>query len=390
VQRAEHHPWRIAIGVAIAAVLVIAGYAWLRGRGSSKPAYRFELALVDHGALRAKVTATGTVNPIKQVQVGSQVSGTIQSLGADYNSVVTPGQLIAQIDPRPFQAAVNQAKANLLAARAKTRQARANAIDARRIANRNAGLARQNLIAQQTADTSEATARAAQAAVDAAAAAEVQAQAALESAQLQLSYTSIVSPIKGTVITRNVDVGQTVAASFQAPTLFLIGEDLTKMQVDTTVAEADVGRLARGMIATFTVDAYPSEEFQGRIREIRNSPQVTQNVVTYNAVVDVDNPDLKLKPGMTANLEVVYAERADAVRVPNAAIRFRPPPEVAKAEVPHGKKLVWVQRAGMLAPIPITPGASDGTYTEVLDHSLVPGQTVVTEAISTRPQGQGR
>jgi len=389
MQRAEHHPWRIALGVALAAVLVVAGYAWVRSRGSHGPAYRYELALVDHGALRAKVTATGTVNPIKQVQVGSQVSGTILSLGADFNSVVSPGQRVAQIDPRSFEAAVNQAKANLLAAYANTRKARAAALDARRIATRNNSLARQQLIAQQTADTAEANARVAEAAVEAAAAAEGQAKAALESAQLQLTYTSIISPIRGTVITRNVDVGQTVAASFQAPTLFLIGEDLTKMQVDTSVAEADVGRLAKGMVAEFTVDAYPSDVFRGVIREIRNSPQVTQNVVTYDAVVDVDNPNLMLKPGMTANLEVVYAERADAVRVPNAAIRFRPPPEIARAETPRGMKLVWVHRGVMLVPIAFKPGVSDGTYTEVLDHALTPGQTVVIEAISTK-QGQGR
>ena len=387
MQRAEHHPWRIAVGVAVVAVVIIAGYAWLRSRASSRPPFRFELALVDRGGLRAKVTATGTVNPIKQVQVGSQVSGTIQSLGADFNTVVTPGERIAQIDPRSFQAAVNQAKANLLAARANVRKARETALDARRIANRNNVLAHQQLIAQQTADTSEANAKVAEASIDAAVGAQAQAEAALASAQLQLSYTSIISPIRGTVITRNVDVGQTVAASFQAPTLFLIGEDLRAMEVDTSVAEADVGRLAKGMVAEFTVDAYPTEVFRGVIREIRNSPQVTQNVVTYNAVVDVANPDLKLKPGMTANLEVVYAERTDAVRVPNAAIRFRPPPELAHAEAPRGKKLVWVRRGTGVTPIAFTPGVSDGTYTEVVGGALVPGQSVITEAISTK---QGR
>ena len=387
MQRAEHHPWRIAVAVAVVAVALGAGYAWLRSRAAARPAYRFEVALVDHGPLRAKVTATGTVNPIKQVQVGSQVSGTIQSLGADFNSVVTPGERIAQIDPRSFQAAVNQAKANLLAAKANVRKARETALDARRIADRNNQLARQQLIAQQTADTSEANARVAAASIDAAVGAQAQAEAALASAQLQLSYTSIVSPIKGTVITRNVDVGQTVAASFQAPTLFLIGEDLTAMEVDTSIAEADVGRLAKGMVAVFTVDAYPAEVFRGVIREIRNSPQVTQNVVTYNAVVDVANPDLELKPGMTANLEVVYAERSDAVRVPNAAIRFRPPPELARTEAPRGKKLVWIRRGAQLEPVAFTPGVSDGTYTEVVDRALTPGESVVTEAISTK---QGR
>jgi HlyD family secretion protein len=386
VQReAHHHHWRNGIVVAAVAAAVAGGGLWLRHRSAAGvPAARYETAAADRGPIRAKITATGTVNPIKTVQVGTQVSGTIQSLGADYNSVVTAGQVIAQIDPRLLQAAVSQARANLLVAQANTRKARATAADARQLARRNQELAAQHLIAQQTADTAEANAQVAEAAVEAARAAEVQARAALDSATLNLSFTRIVSPIRGTVITRNVDVGQTVAASFAAPTLFLIGEDLTKMQVDTNIAEADVGRISRGGPATFTVDAYPGEVFRGTIREIRSSPQVIQNVVTYDAVVDVDNAGLRLKPGMTANLEVVYADRADVLRVPNAALRFHPRPEQAGGEVPAaplGKKLVWVQRGPRLAPVVFTPGVSDGTWTEVVAGALASGDRTVTESI---------
>jgi HlyD family secretion protein len=385
VERAEHHLWRNGIVIASVIAAVAVGGLWLRHRAATRqPAERYDATAVDRGPIRAKVTATGTVNPIKTVQVGTQVSGTIQSLGADFNSVVTAGQTIAQIDPRLFEAAVNQARANLMLAQANTRKARSAAVDARRVARRNQDLAAQQLIAQQTADTAEANAQVAEAAVDAAAAVEVQTRAALDSASLSLSFTRIVSPIRGTVITRNVDVGQTVAASFAAPTLFLIGEDLTQMQVDTNIAEADVGRIAAGMPATFTVDAYPGETFRGIIREIRSSPQVIQNVVTYDAVVDVANPRLQLKPGMTANLEVVYADRAEVLRVANAALRFHPRPEQiggAPPAVPPGKKLVWVERGGRPVAVVFTPGVSDGTSTEVIDGALAVGDRAVTEAL---------
>ncbi len=381
------HPHTLRNSLIVAALLaLVAGGWWLvRQRAAARaPAFEYEVATVDRGPIRAKVTATGTVNPIKTVVVGSQVSGTIQMLGADFNSEVVPGQLLAQIDPRLFQAAVNQARANLMAAQANARKARASAADARSIANRNRDLAAQKLIAQQTADTTEANAKVAEAGLEAALAAETQAKAALDTAQLNLLYTHITSPIRGTVITRNVDVGQTVAASFASPTLFLIGEDLTKMQVDTNIAEADVGRLKPGMKATFRVDAYPSQTFDGSIREIRNSPQIIQNVVTYDAVIDVANPDLLLKPGMTANLEVVYADRADVVRVANAALRFHPTAAQVggtPATAPLGQRLVWIERGTRLAPVMFEPGVSDGTYTEVKSGSLAPGDRAVTEAI---------
>jgi HlyD family secretion protein len=388
MQRAEHHHLVRNVVVVTVIAAAVAGAWWgLRIRAArSAQSVHYEVATIQRGHIQAKVTATGTVNPIKTVQVGTQVSGTIQGLGANFNSVVEPGQMIAQIDPRLFQASVNQARANLLVAHANTRKARISARDARRIAGRNHELANQQLIAQQTADTSEANAQVAEAAVDAAAALETQAQAALETSKLNLAFTKIVSPINGTVISRNVDVGQTVAASFASPTLFLIGEDLTKMQVDTNIAEADIGRLSRGLAASFTVDAYPTETFHAVVREIRISPQVIQNVVTYDAVLEVANPGSRLAPGMTANVELVYADRSDVMRVPNAALRFHPKPELVRGAIPSpalGHKLVWIERDGKLAPVDIVAGVSDGTWTELVEGKLGPDDHLVIETTGT-------
>ena len=292
--------------------------------GQERPAFRFETTTADRGPIRAKVTATGTVNPIVTVQVGAQVSGTIQALGADFNSVVKPGQMMAQIDPRLFKAAVQQAEANFLSAKANVLQVRTQLANARKQAKRNQNLLAEKFVAQQDVDTTDTAAAALAAQLKSAEAAAAQSEAALATTRTNLAYTTIRSPVSGTVITRNIDVGQTVAAAFAAPTLFLVGEDLTKMQVDTNIAEADVGRLAPGMTATFTVDAYPAEVFTGKIREVRNSPQVIQNVVTYDAVVDVDNSARKLKPGMTANIEVSTPNgRRLACR--ERRLRFRPP-----------------------------------------------------------------
>lgn len=381
--------WKIFGSIALVAVAVGGVAFWTRERSAAKsaPAFRFETATADRGAIRAKVTATGTVNPIVTVQVGAQVSGTIQALGADFNSVVKPGQMMAQIDPRLFKAAVQQAEANLLSAKANVLQAQAQLGNSRKQAMRNRSLLADKLVAQQDVDTTDTAAAANAAQLKAAEAGAAQAEAALLIAKTNLAYTTIKAPVSGIVIARNIDVGQTVAAAFAAPTLFLVGEDLTKMQVDTNIAEADVGRLAPGMKATFTVDAYPAEIFTGKIREVRNSPQVIQNVVTYDAVIDVSNSALKLKPGMTANIEIVYAERAAVLRVANSGIRFRPPaPLVGKTppSVPLDRKIVWVHRDGLLRPVLFKPGVSDGVVTEVVEGDLKAGDDVVTEAISNK------
>src|SRR5215469_11846852 len=319
----------ICIG-AIALVLLVALFFWRR-RGSAEP--HFDTAAVQRGRLIARVTATGTLSALVTVQVGSQVSGRIAQINVDFNSPVKKGDLIAKIDPQLFDAAVEQAKANYLEAKGNLGKSKVQAVDAERQRIRSKTLLQKELISQADYDTTETNKLAADAQVEVSAGAVEQAKAALHQAQVNLAYTSIISPIDGTVISRNVDVGQTVAASLHAPTLFTIAENLKKMQVDTNVAEADVGRLEPGMIATFTVDAYPSERFQGRIRQIRNAPQTVQNVVTYDAVIDVDNSDLKLKPGMTTNVTVIVAEKDDVLKVPNAALHFTAPPEMIQEQI---------------------------------------------------------
>src|SRR5262249_6444868 len=280
-------------------------------------------------------------------------------------------------------------------------KARVLAADAARQLARAKALAADKLIALAERDSAQAATDAARAQVAAAAAAVEQARAAKHQGEINLAYTTIVAPIDGVVISRNVDVGQTVAASLQAPTLFMIAEDPKKMQVDTNVAEADVGRLTPHMSASFTVDTYPRERFHGTVRQIRDAPQMVQNVVTYDAVIDVDNSDLKLKPGMTANVTFVVAERDAALVVPNAALRFRPrTDDAAKGShhgdardgggEPSGRHTVWVLREGRtVVPIEIRTGITDGVLAEVLNGELRQGDLVVTDVRSGRGAGSG-
>src|SRR5512137_965223 len=403
--------------IVLAVVLVVAAVAaWFLKSGDGKQKLQFETAKAEKGKIVAKVTASGLLSAIVTVQVGSQVSGRIASLHADWNSPVRKGQLIAKIDPALFQASVDQARANLAAAQGNLIKARVQAVDARRQAVRQQELAARKLNAQADLDTAVANADAADAQVKAGEGSVAQARASLQSAEVNLAYTNIVSPTSGTVISRNVDVGQTVAASLQAPTIFVIAEDLAKMQVDTSVAEADVGRLKAGMSASFTVDAYPGEIFRGTVRQIRNAPQTVQNVVTYDAVIDVDNPEFKLKPGMTANVTFVYAEKDDVLKVPNAALRFRPPPALlgdgkgggaggrpgaGGAPGPAGgtgggqrpggaggrpgeapdRRTVWALRNDKPEVEKIKTGISDGSFTEVVEGDLKAGELVITDAL---------
>ena len=314
----------------IAAALVIlgaGGYYW-RQRNLAQQVPKYETTLVDRGPITAKVTATGTLSALVTVQVGTQVSGRIEKILVDFNSTVKKGQVIAKIDPLLFQASLEQAQANYAAGEGTIIKLQAKADDAKLQYDRAKALFERKAIAQQDLDTARANSRAADGDLVAAQGNLQQAKAALHQSQVNLAYTTIVSPTTGTVISRSVDVGQTVAASLAAPTLFLIAEDLTKMQVDTSVSEADIGKLKSGMAANFTVDAYPTKVFQGSIRQLRNAPQTVQNVVTYDAVIDVSNPGLELRPGMTANVTFVYDQRDSALRVANAALRFQPPAEL--------------------------------------------------------------
>ncbi len=367
-------------------VVVAAGVAALSLGGvrrASNPS-KYETVKVERGKIVARVTASGTLSALVTVQVGSQVSGRISELYVDFNSPVRKGQVLAKIDPQFFRAAVEQAKANLAAAEGNLAKARAQAKDAHRQYERARTLSEQGqLIAQSDVDTANANAQAADANIQAMEGEVAQARASLYQAEVNLGYTTIASSIDGTVISRSVDVGQTVAASLQAPTLFTIAQDLKKMQVDTNVSEADVGKLRPGMPTSFNVDAFPGETFKGVIRQIRNAPQSVQNVVTYDAVIDVDNSDLRLRPGMTANVTFTYAQKEDALRLPNAALRFRPPAEIsASAPRPErDRRIVWLLRDGKPRPITIRTGLSDGSVTEIAEGDLHEGDPLITETV---------
>ena len=302
-------------------VIAVAAFFFFRGNGN-EPKFRTEK--VTRGDIVMAVTSTGTVNPVTTVLVGTQVSGTIKEIHVDFNSLVKKGQLIARIDPALFEAQVNQARANVFSARANLERAEAMLVDAKRTMERNKDLFSKNLIARSELDTAETNHETAKASVSAAKAQVAQTEAALSVAETNLYYTKIVSPVDGIVVSRNVDVGQTVAASFQTPTLFSIAQDLTKMQIDANVDESDIGNIKVGQDVEFIVDAYPDITFKGRVWQVRNAPITVQNVVTYDVVIKVDNPELKLKPGMTANVSIIVAIKKDVLRIPNAALRFRP------------------------------------------------------------------
>lgn len=384
--------WGLAAAVVVGVVIGVARY---RNRHTPPP-LRFESAQIDRGEIDAKVTATGALSALVTVSVGSQVSGRIQALYADFESTVKAGQVIAKIDPALFDAAVAQARANHTAALANVEHAQATLANAEKQLARAKLLVSQGLMGQADFDTAESTVGVARADVKAALAAVGQAKAGLEQAELNLRYTTIVSPIDGVVISRNVDVGQTVAAALAAPTIFTIAKDLTRMQVDSSVAEGDVGHVTAKMDVTFTVDAFPDRVFHGVVRQVRDNAQTLQNVVTYDAVIDVANDDRLLRPGMTANTTFVYARRPNALRLPNAALRFRPDSATlatmtsidAAAAIPkrdlHGdERIVWLLRAGRPVAAVVHIGVSDGMATELVDGDLREHDAVIVEAIAT-------
>src|SRR4051812_48396918 len=370
----------------IIAVLLVA-VAWLwRGRGGRAAGY--QTAVVTRGAITQAVTATGTLNPVVNVQVGSQVSGNIQRLFADFNSSVKAGEVVAQIDPTLFQATVTQAEGDLASAQAALELARVNATRT------------QSLFAKQNS---------AQADVDQAIASLHQAEAnvkikqgALDKARADLDHCAIKSPVDGTVISRSVDVGQTVAASLQAPVIFTIANDLTKMQIDSNVAEADVGVVSVDQAVDFTVDAFPTRTFHGKVVQVRNAPITVQNVVTYDTVIGVSNADQKLKPGMTANVSIIAARMDNVLQIKNAALRYRPtesgPAEMgsrspssrggrggAGRERTTSERTVYVLSGSRPTPVQIKTGISDGVVTEVVE-GLKEGDRVVTAEIAAKSQ----
>lgn len=428
--------WEIAAGLALA---LLVGGALLRAHLQNEITY--ETVPVERGSIQARVTATGNLNAVVDVLVSSQVSGNIKTLYADWNSKVKKGQLVALIDPEIFQAQVDQATATFRSAHSATISAQAEveksksdlsaananeknaeAIAAKDLANetnakvqweRAEKLLSNEIIAQQDYDTAkanddasqaqvtadqaqidaakqniqsaQASVRVAQSQLETARAQERQAQASLQQTQINLDHTRIMAPVDGTVVARRMDVGQTVASTLNPPTIFEIAQDLTKMQVDANVDESDVGNVVKGQKATFLVDSYPDTIFRGVVADIRKAPIITQNVVTYDVVISVDNSDLKLFPGMTANITILAAKLDDTLRVPNSVLRFRPSAAVLKKTglrvVQADKPQVYVLAAGeMLQAVPVKFGLSDGKYTAVSSDQLQPGAQVVVRA----------
>ncbi len=392
-----HTMFRGRLWIALAGLALLATLSWW-WLGGDDPRRQYVTAAVERGPIVSTVTATGTVNPVQSVTVGTYVSGPIQNIFVDYNSPVTKGQIIAKIDPRTYQGKVDRARAELATARAGVDKARADAKLRRLQEGRQEALARTKVVSRDELDVSRSTAEQAEAQLALSLAAVEQAQATLGEAEVNLGYTDIVSPVDGIVVSRDVQVGQTVAASFQTPTLFVIAEDLKKMQVNAFVSEADIGRVREGQRATFSVDAYPGRAFPAKVRQVRNSPQSVENVVTYDVVLDVDNEEQLLKPGMTANVSVVTAEASDVLKVPTAALRFQPPAPGAESGAavaqptasrspdasPRGDG-VYVLVGGAPSRVAVTPGLADETMTAVTSSELEAGDRVITRIQADAP-----
>ena len=380
-----------------AAVIAAAAGGYLYFRHTRTEPLSFNTVAATRGELTQTVTATGILNPVVNVTVGSQVSGRISQLYVDYNSPVTKGQLLAEIDPATYQATVEQASADLANAQANLELQRVQY-------ERSAELFTNRLVSGSDYDTALASLHSAEAMV------KIK-QASLSNALVNLNYCKIVSPVDGVVISRAVELGQTVASSFNTPTIFQIANDLTKMQIDANVAEADVGGVVEGQSVDFTVDAYPTRTFHGEVTQVRNSPITVNNVVTYDTVISVTNADYKLKPGMTANVSIIVAQRGDALKIPNVALRFRPPEnavvltnavggvavtnEIAAGKAPRkgkgnrGIRTVYVPAgdasAPQLKPMQIRTGITDGIFTEVVD-GLKEGDKVVASVAQNDAQ----
>jgi len=340
---------------------------------------------VTRGDIVSVVAATGTLKAVTTVEVGSEVTGTIESLGADFNQLVHRGEVLARLDPSIFQTTLDQAKAALASAQADAERYRVAESAADSALTRARELHAQQLMTDEDFQAAETDRRAAAADVAGADAVIRQDQSAVQAARVSLSKTIIESPIDGVVIARSVDVGQTVSASFSAPTLFVIGADLSKLQVEAGIDESDVGRVKEGQPVTFHVDAFPKEAFTGKVLEVRLNPTVDSNVVTYTTIIDAPNARLKLKPGMTTLLSIVTGRRDDVLRVPAAALQYRPASDVLarfgdkSATIPSGKSnTVWVSNGTTITPEAVTTGATDGIFTELVSAPFDEGTAVVT------------
>jgi HlyD family secretion protein len=386
-------------------ILVVAtaagGYAWWRSQSASAPAERWRLEAADRGDVVQVVSANGTVNPVTSVNVGTQVSGSIIKLHADFNSEVKDGQLLAELDPSLFNAALAQSEANLNSAMASLRLAQTKEARTRSLVGK-------GFISQAELDITVKELEAAQAQVEL-----VKAQVARDKTNLR--YTIIRSPISGVVVARNVELGQTVAASFNTPTLFQIAKDLAQMQIDTSIAEADIGGIKEGLQARFRVDAFPGQFFRGVVKQVRLNPTIQSNVVSYTVIVSADNAEGRLKPGMTAFVQITANRREGVLRVPNAALRFRPPAETGQAAAKSGGAAakggsgtgggggggtgrrdagsrVYKLVDGKLVAVPVQVGVSDTAWTEITGGDVKEGDKLVTRDQSGQggPQSQVR
>lgn len=356
--------------------------------------YGLTSSAVTRGDITSTVTATGELNAISVVEIGTQVSGTVQEIYVDFNSPVRAGQLIALIDPSVLRLTLNESEASLAVYQAGVKSAQASLTDAQRKYNRNKELFSKKLIARSEVDTSEADVDMKKASLQEAKSRVTQARAAVERARTNLNYTRITSPVNGVVIDRQVDAGQTVAASLQAPTLFKVAEDLTRMQIETKVDEADIGTVAEGQSVTFRVDAFPDEVFAGKVVQVRIAPNTSDSVVTYTVIIHVDNPELKLKPGMTANVSIETAKATDTLRIPVAALRFTPPEEliapmsfdrtVLTTKKTLNSGTVWPARGNdLMPPIQVETGITDGKWVQLISEKG-------SATRPPRPSGEGR
>lgn len=397
----------LIILLVILTIATIAGYFFYK----RAPEVSYKTARIERGTIVSTVAATGNLSAVTTVQVGTQVSGTIQKLYADFNSRVKKGQAIAEIDPSLFNASVEQSRGNFLSAEANLQKAKVALSDAERTYSRNKKLLAEGIISQGDYDVAETALQSAKAALKAAEGSVAQTRGSLMQSSTNLRYSVIRSPVDGVVISRAVDVGQTVAASFQTPTLFTIAQDLTKMQIEVSVDEADISRIVLDQQATFTVDSYPEQTFRGQVVQIRSAPVITQNVVTYVVVVNVNNSDLKLKPGMTANVSIEVAKKDAALRLPPAALRFKPKskgddakakgsgeknvanpqrpasgPATPGAGKPGGRKggnaqQVYILKEGKPTAVPVKTGIANNSSIELVEGALKEGDEVIIEQI---------
>jgi HlyD family secretion protein len=389
--------------IILAVVLLIsgiAGFFYLK----RTPEVSYKTARIERGTIVSTVAATGNLSAVTTVQVGTQVSGTIQKLYVDYNSRVKKGQAIAEIDPSLFNASIEQSQGNFLSAEANLQKAKVTLTDTERTINRNKKLLADGIISQSDYDVAETAWQSARTSVKSAEGSVTQTRGSLMQSRTNLRYSVIRSPVDGVIISRAIDVGQTVAASFQTPTLFTIAQDLTKMQIEVSVDEADISRIQLDQKTSFTVDSYPEQGFLGKVVQIRNAPVINQNVVTYIVVVNVDNTDLKLKPGMTANVSIEVARKEDVLKLPPAALRFKPkskgdePKEKRQAGAPspgagreaggkpggrkgNGGQQVYILKENRPVAVPVKTGIANNSSIELAESTLKEGDEVIIEQI---------